>query len=143
MRPIDADALFEKLKVRHDMFEGCEYIGDKARRDELGAIMADIIYAPTVELTNEAAIEHLHKTGWMQNHDREMTRPGWISVKDRLPEDETVVIAYVQHKIGWYRMFAWHDMYGWHSNAPGFDEEESDYVTHWMPLPEPPEEERT
>jgi hypothetical protein len=69
-----------------------------------------------------------------------MKAPRWISVKDRLPEDETVVIAYVQHKIGWYRMFAWHDMYGWHSSAPEFDDKESDYVTHWMPLPEPPEE---
>ena len=65
---------------------------------------------------------------------------GWISVKDRMPEDETIVIAYVQHKIGWYRMFAWHDMYGWHSSAPEFDDKESDYVTHWMPLPEPPKE---
>ena len=65
---------------------------------------------------------------------------GWISVKDRLPEDETVVIAYVQHKIGWYRMFAWHDMYGWHSSASEFDDKDSDYVTHWMPLPEPPKE---
>ena len=71
---------------------------------------------------------------------QEPTVGGCISVKDRLPEDETAVIAYVQHKIGWYRMFAWHDMYGWHSSAPEFDKKESDYITHWMPLPEPPEE---
>ena len=117
MRLIDADALFAEIKERHDMFVDCEYIGDKARRDELGSFMADIVNAPTIG--------------------------GWISVKDRLPEDETVVIAYVQHKIGWYRMFAWHDMYGWHSSALEFDDKESDYVTHWMPLPEPPKEEAT
>ena len=64
---------------------------------------------------------------------------GWISVTDRMPEDETVVIIFVQHKIGWYRAFAWHDAYGWHSSADEFSDGESDFVTHWMPLLEPPE----
>ena len=68
------------------------------------------------------------------------TFDGWISVKDRLPEDETEVIIFVQHKIGWYRVFGWHDEYGWHSSAEEFGDGESDFVTHWMPLPEPPEE---
>lgn len=50
MRPIDADALFEEVKARHDMFADCTYIGDKARRDELSAFMADIVNAPTVDI---------------------------------------------------------------------------------------------
>ena len=29
--------------------------------------------APTVELTEEQAIDKLHETGWMQNHDKELT----------------------------------------------------------------------
>ena len=65
---------------------------------------------------------------------------GWISVKDRMPEDETEVIIIVQHKIGWYRAFAWHDAYGWHSVAEEFCDGDSDLVTHWCELPEPPEE---
>lgn len=64
----------------------------------------------------------------------------WISVKDRMPKDETEVVIIVQHKIGWYRAFAWHDEYGWHSSAEEFGDGESDFVTYWMPLPEPPEE---
>ena len=72
--------------------------------------------------------------------DEAPTIGGWISVKDRLPKDETEVIIIVQHKIGWYRAFAWHDEYGWHSSAEEFGDGESDFVTHWMPLPEPPEE---
>lgn len=69
MRLIDADALFAEIKERHDMFAECEYIGDKARRDELGAFMADIVNAPTVG--------------------------GWISVKDRMPDkNEEVIICY-------------------------------------------------
>lgn len=71
---------------------------------------------------------------------REQKTNGWISVKDRLPETETEVIIIVQHKIGWYRAFAWHDEYGWHSSAEEFGDGESDFVTYWMPLPEPPEE---
>ena len=72
--------------------------------------------------------------------DEQPTASVWISVNDRLPENETTVLAFVQHKIGWYRMFAWHDEHGWHSSAAEFEERESKFVTHWMPLPEPPEE---
>lgn len=41
--------------------------------------------APTVELTEEQAINKLHETGWLIRHDKEMTeRPQgeWIMVKD-------------------------------------------------------------
>ena len=64
---------------------------------------------------------------------------GWISVKDGMPQDEMVVVI-VKHKIGWYWVPAWHDEFGWHSSAREFKDGESKYVTHWMPLPEPPEE---
>jgi hypothetical protein len=109
MRLIDADAFDKVLK---DAQTECKKNGGNFRFGVLNNVRANLAKAPTIG--------------------------GWISVKHRLPEDETVVIAYVQHKIGWYRMFAWHDMYGWHSSAPEFDDKESDYVTHWMPLPEPP-----
>lgn len=61
----------------------------------------------------------------------------WISVKDSLPEDEVVVLVYVQHKIGWYRAFAWHDTSGWHSSAKEWEDAESGNVSHWMPLSKP------
>lgn len=63
---------------------------------------------------------------------------GWTSVKDRMPENETIVVALVQYEVGWYHMLAWHDKRGWHSSAEEFQESDGDYVTHWMPLPEPP-----
>ena len=50
MRLIDGDRLFAEIKERHDMYTDCEYIGDKARRDELSAFMADIVNAPTVDV---------------------------------------------------------------------------------------------
>ena len=64
---------------------------------------------------------------------------GWVSVTDAMPQDEMVVVI-VKHKIGWYWVPAWHDEFGWHSSAREFKDGESKYVTHWMPLPEPPEE---
>lgn len=67
---------------------------------------------------------------------------GWVSVKDRLPEDNTLVLALVQYEVGWYRIFAWRDKKGWASSQEEFSEQDGDFVTHWMPVPDPPEEEK-
>lgn len=58
----------------------------------------------------------------------------WISVKDRLPEPlEDVLVCYAGGIVGidW----VYHDMRFAYENIYGG-------VTHWMPLPEPPEEDR-
>ena len=69
----------------------------------------------------------------------------WISVKDRLPEDDEVVL--IACKIG--KMFV-----GYHKHLfPGCEvwriltardstKKITYTVTHWMPLPEPPKEDR-
>jgi hypothetical protein len=61
----------------------------------------------------------------------------WISVEERLPDDGDSVLIF--HKSGdmftaWYRTWNedWCDYNGF---LVGEDE-----VTHWQPLPEPPEE---
>lgn len=85
----------------------------------------------------------------------------WISVEDRLPPGSTKVLAWCsgsQHHSGvdWYRAgYAW--MVRWdgeheHTVADGWSRETYDAalrnigadcmtVTHWMPLPAPPETE--
>ena len=60
----------------------------------------------------------------------------WISVKERLPEVEANVLAYIGYGcivVCWLT----YDGY-WQGPARIFDKDE---VTHWMPLPEPPKEE--
>lgn len=78
----------------------------------------------------------------------------WISVKDRVPENEinflgtdgeTVFAAYWERDIEGYKVGGWESCcYCGGSSAVSFSK--SDYttkkITHWMPLPEPPSEKK-
>ena len=64
----------------------------------------------------------------------------WISVKDRLPEDDAMCLVYGRnwHEIVvaiYYGDGKWLTCYGL-TNITRF-------VTHWMPMPMPPKEEPT
>jgi hypothetical protein len=70
---------------------------------------------------------------------------GWISVKDRLPDDqEEVLTCWLEEKMiqvqTYYLEYAgsgpwW--MFGWQNHLLS-----AGHITHWMPLPELPEDER-
>lgn len=71
----------------------------------------------------------------------------WISVKDRLPENNKVVLVYVHDTTicGTHRFMTgscdkgfW--FLGVHLDCLSFPHNEYN-VTHWMPLPDPPKEE--
>lgn len=78
MRLIDGD---EVKKVIDDSVSqyGSQYSADMLN---MWALFSHIINeAPTVEITEEQAIDKLHETGWLPLHDKEMTeRPHgkWI-----------------------------------------------------------------
>lgn len=64
----------------------------------------------------------------------------WISVKDRLPGEGTHVLIYGRPKIGEVPYIVdqiykgdWMLWGVWNNTSRGY------IVTHWMPLPEPPE----
>ncbi len=60
---------------------------------------------------------------------------GWISVKDRLPEDGKLVITF---KNGLYELAVYEARrHGWISGSWFWS---MATVSHWMPLPEPPKE---
>lgn len=66
-----------------------------------------------------------------------MKAPQWISVKDRLPVNYIKVLVAVTDVAGTFVAVVWREDDNWNDDEGGWPNED---VTHWMPLPEPPEE---
>ena len=81
--------------------------------------------------SGEYAYDHI-KFAWEMWQAR-AAQSEWMSVKDRLPETENSVLVCTER--GYIFL-------SWASNEDVFwfyNEDEDDRVTHWQPLPEPPE----
>ena len=95
------------------------------------------------------ATEQAYKNGY------EAGKPKWISVEERLPEEDgrylvftsSYLIQYVRvlsfakdgRKVDEYDFVsAWENVWYWYDSEWGHIT--TDDVTHWMPLPEPPKE---
>lgn len=74
-----------ELKKKIELFKSGHFVGTDYENgiiDGYDFCLDEIDNAPTVELTEEQAIDKLHETGWIIRHDKEMTeRPQgkWIS----------------------------------------------------------------
>jgi hypothetical protein len=94
---------------------------------------AESNYQETLDCLSEAAdaIEELMRRCEQFQY---MPPPAWIPVTERLPYESVfvygkggeLVVAQYSHKHKW-----WEDDEGYYCDT--------NYVTHWMPLPEPPE----
>lgn len=62
-------------------------------------------------------------------------KPEWISVKERLPEENELVLIYQPKAGNWVSS---HDKHGWGMWENGLTCE----PTHWMPLPEVPKHDK-
>ena len=69
-----------------------------------------------------AYIEHL-----------EAQRPKWISVEERLPEESGKYIVCTRKKAVYCTAFRFFHGKGY------FATDKTTHITHWMPMPEPPE----
>ena len=77
---------------------------------------------------------------------RKLRQSGWVSVKERMPEAETIVIVYGRMKYAWEKDFSrfvdvatydgqfFDTVNDWYEGQQYFD------IVYWMPLPEPPKE---
>lgn len=64
----------------------------------------------------------------------------WVSVEERLPDSQADVLVVAFWHENWQTMIGWHSDTSkkWRVITP-HGEMEPGGVTHWMPLPEPPE----
>ena len=72
----------------------------------------------------------------------EAAQPKWISVEERLPDDRGNFITKIHCDNGdWIEVntFDYMEKEWWH-DAVNCTAKATDFVTHWMPLPEPPKE---
>ena len=92
-----------------------------------------------IEDSKELLISSVVRKAMLGLVDRIKTIGGWISVNEKLPDDETDVLAYLRNgeetRIAacCYARGVWYDCV---MNCVVVIQD----VTHWMPLPEPPKE---
>ena len=114
-----------------------EYIEREAAKRELLSWAVSINH-PEYLIKDDALhiIDSIPAADVVEQEQESKPLNGWISVNDRLPEDESDVLAY--SRIGeesriypaCYYNGVWFDCV---FNAPA-----TDTTTHWMPLPKPP-----
>ncbi|MGC6745086.1 DUF551 domain-containing protein [Escherichia coli] len=72
-----------------------------------------------------------------------VTPDGWISCSERMPNDKQYVWCWGK-SYGWTECNTFEGYYDWSRNkwwaVTDDGEEPASKVTHWMPLPEPPQE---
>ncbi|EGO8937019.1 DUF551 domain-containing protein [Escherichia coli] len=69
-----------------------------------------------------------------------VTPDGWISCSERVPEDGQHVIILCDGAFVLYAQYRGGEFFDVVRNGEEFFETQSRNVTHWMPLPEPPQE---
>ena len=112
VRPIDAVQVLHNINLHHRPTPVSEF--ESGFNDGLNQAMWEITHAPTLTPPNE-----------------------WVSVEDRLPASGQNVIATNGSDVGeaWYASLSrsWYRYNGLEWNRICRE------VTHWMPLPEPPD----
>lgn len=92
---------------------------------------------------NDEMPDHFHYTGikaWLEAMPAADVQPvKWISVAERLPEQNTRVIGFM----AWKGITAIEYQHGKWYSIDHLQSLPNEAVTHWMPLPEPPKDGET
>ena len=84
--------------------------------------------------------EHIVDASKMVDVSSSATLNNWISVKDRLPEQNLNVLAWIKSGTNEYVFIE--TASGDPSVCSGWKYSNKNQVTHWMPLPEPPKDDK-
>ena len=99
-------------------------------------------YGIDAEKVESDCVDALLKDALAYIQQLEAAQPKWISVKERLPDDRGNFITKIHCDNGdWIEVntFDYMEKEWWH-DAVNCTAKATDFVTHWMPLPEPPKE---
>lgn len=97
-------------------------------------------------ITAEAADAIEELTAITESYNRSMeawadeaarAQPRWVSVEERLPSPEVEVLVFTRD-----RLIGVDKFFGTIFGQPTFSQRGAKRITHWMPLPEPPEDEK-
>ena len=126
------DELIKRLRRWANSFCGCCKHADKKQKacDDCAAVYGSLWEAAD-------AIEDLITALTASNEVIAKNKPKWIPVTERLPDENDVVLITDSINVGTGYLI---HGYGWISP---FDDIDISHVSHWMPLPQPPESERT
>lgn len=82
------------------------------------------------------AMEEAYKNGYAKGKEDAQK---WIPVTERLPKEHDSCIVYRKGTFGHFSMLRYTPALGFHFYDSEWGDVTVDNVTHWMPLPEPPE----
>ena len=126
-RYIDVEPLEDKLKEHIKKTESELMLG------ALSTFLRVLDITPTIDAvpaTIDGALGYLHKVGWIQEHDKELTQRTWIPCEERLPEPTQEVLVTGTNSCVYTSRIV-HGEFEYGGN-----------VVAWMPLPEPYKGER-
>ena len=119
--------------------DGCPcYQGGRCESPGLEVLAADAIEA--LEAQHEADAKEIE---WLKKCVAELPRPQkWIPVTERLPEEEKSVLVYIEADEYMQKVVfsPKNQQFNNYDSLPYDERNTFNEVTHWMPLPEPPEE---
>jgi hypothetical protein len=135
--------MFTKIALRKKKFgdEG-ELIMDEKQIEEMARDLFECLeydewssreYGET-EVDTDTTARNLINKGY-----RKIGQEEWISVKDKLPNLYEEVLIYRSYGIVNFEVYTYLGDNKWEDSMGYVDDTEEEFITHWQPLPTPPQ----